>query len=135
MHETIFYHEDSYRQIDLIPEENYFSSGKVIEGLSQDDQAAFGFSKMIVRPTEPTRLLDRKILFKELKTHLDPLSLAFSDKVSTGYGQYSSIAENIVVWGFEQYGIFVKVQSSLVEAMWLADSFTFPQDKKRNSTN
>jgi hypothetical protein len=129
MDDAIFYHEDFYKQIELAPEENYFAAGRFINELPPKEGSIYGFSNITVRPEQKIKLLDRKIPFEEIKTILDPISLLYSENVKTGYGQSAWKDKNTVVWGFEQFGLFVKHQKSFVEAIWISDSPAFPQDK------
>jgi hypothetical protein len=125
----IFYHEDFYRQIELVPEENYFAVGRFIDELPPIEGSIYGFKNMTVRSEQKITLLDRKILFKDIKNILDPICLLYSENVETGYGQSAWKDKNTVVWGFEQFGLFVKHQGSFVEAIWVSDSPAFSQEK------
>ncbi|MBI5373719.1 MAG: hypothetical protein HZA79_16965 [Sphingobacteriales bacterium] len=127
MADAIFYHEDFYRQIELVPEENYFAAGKFIDDLPPKENSIYGFSNISVRPEQKTHLLDRKIAIDEIKNILTPISLSYSENVTTGYGQSSWKDKNSVVWGFERYGIFAKQKGKFIEALWLSNSATFPQ--------
>jgi len=129
MAESIFYHEDFYRQIELVPEENYFAAGRFIDELPLKEGSVYGFSNITVRPEQKITLLDRKISIQEIKTILDPISLSYSENVNTGYGQSSWEDKNSIVWGFERYGIFVKQKGKFIEAVWLSNSAAFSQQK------
>jgi hypothetical protein len=132
---TIFYHEDLYRQIELVPEENYFSVGKFIGDQSAENGSIYGFYNLRVRPEQKVKLLDRKISVTEINDVLGPLSLSYSEDIKTGYGQSIQKAKNTYVWGFEKYGLFIKSQTTLVEAIWLSDSPVFTQLNTSNHLN
>lgn len=125
----IYYHEDFYRQIELVPEENYFATNKFIDNLLPKEGSIYGFKNISVRLEQKIKLTDRKITVEEVNKILTPISLSYSENVTTGYGQSSWREKNTVVWGFEQFGIFVKYQNHIVEAIWLSDSPAFPQLK------
>lgn len=125
----IYYHEDFYRQIELVPEENYFTANRFIDDLPLKDGSIYGFKNITVRPEQKVRLLDRKISFEEVNKIFTPICLFYSESVTTGYGQSVWKDKNTVVWGFEQYGIFVKKEAEFIEAIWLSDSPLFPQRK------
>lgn len=128
----IYYHEDFYRQIELVPEENYFASNRFIDDLPPIEGSIYGFKNIAVRPEQKIKLLDRKISFEEVSNLFSPICLLYSENVTTGYGQYIQKAKNTVVWGFEQFGLFVKGQNSFIEAIWLSDSPAFPQLRTSN---
>jgi hypothetical protein len=125
----IYYHEDFYRQIELVPEENYFAANRFIDDLPPIEGSIYGFKNIAVRPEQKIKLLDRRIPFEETCKILNSISLFYSKNVTTGYGQSVWRDTNTVVWGFEQFGLFVKYQNSFVEAIWLSDSPVFSQLK------
>jgi hypothetical protein len=129
MNKTIFYHEDLYRQIELVPEENYFAANRFIEQLSPPESSIYGINTINVRSPQKVSLLDRKIKVEEIGNILTPISLSYSENVNKGYGQSSWKDQNTVVWGFEQFGLFVKKKATIIEAIWLSDSLAFPQLK------
>lgn len=129
MKSAIFYHEDFYRQIELMPEENYFTTGRFIDELPPKESSIYGINNITVRPEQKIKLLDRKIPVEEVSKILSPISLSYSENVTTGYGQSAWKEKNTVAWGFEQYGIFVKKEAKFIEAIWLSDSPVFPQLK------
>jgi hypothetical protein len=129
LNSPIFYHEDLYRQIEFVPEENYFTAGRFLNELLPKESSTYGTFNITVRPEQKTKLLDRKIQIKEIKKILDPTSLYYSENVQTGYGHSTWADKNSIVWGFEQFGIFVKYQKDFVEAIWIADSPAFPQKR------
>lgn len=127
MKTPIFYHEDLYRQIEFVPEENYFAAGRFIDSLPPKEDSIYGTYNITVRVEQKVKLLDRNISIEEIRKILDPISILYSENIHTGYGQSSSKAKNVVAWGFEQFGIFVTHRAFLVEAIWLCDSSVFPQ--------
>ena len=128
----IFYHEDFYRQIELVPEENYFASNRFIDELPPKESSIYGIKNMVVRPEQKIKLSDRMISFEEVSEILSPISLFYSENVNTGYGQSAWRDRDTFVWGFEQFGLFIKHKQKNVEAIWLSDSPTFPQLKTSN---
>lgn len=125
----IYFHEDNYRQIELVPEENYFFTKSQIVSFQSPKTSIYGFSEIKVRKEQKIQLLERKISIHSLNEIINPISLSYSDQINTGYGQHVEKAKNIVVWGFEQYGIFIKLKQNIIEAIWLSDSIEFPQLK------
>lgn len=124
----IFYHEDFYRQIELIPEENYFSASRFITELPPTETSEHGIYNLTTRPEQKVTLLDRNISIVGIKNILDPIGLLYSEDVETGYGRTTLKDENTLVWGFERYGIFVKQNKGYAEALWLCNSSLFSPD-------
>jgi hypothetical protein len=112
-----------------VPEENYFAAGRFIDELTPKEGSIHGIYNITVRPEQKIKFSDRKIALEEIKKILDPISLSYSETIKTGYGQNTRKAKNTVVWGFEQYGLFVKHQGFIVETIWIGDSPGFSQDK------
>ena len=130
MADNIYFHEDDYRQIELVPQENFHDNLKFITEESVNvNSSEYGFESIIERKEQKLKLSDRNISLIEICKILDPICLSFSEYVETGYGQAVFVAGNTVVWGFERYGIFVKYNKDfIVEAIWLCSSFLFSQD-------
>jgi len=81
----IFYHEDFYRQIELVPEENYFASTRFIHDLPPKDGSIYGIKSMTTRPEQKIKLVDRMISFEELSKILLP-----------GYSAINSTARSFI---------------------------------------
>lgn len=132
MHKSIFFHEDFYRQIELIPEENYFAAHKNIEDIGDTKGVETDFIKAISREDytkTSIKLIDRKITLHNMKKLLDPISINFFNEVETGYGETINKLQNTVAWGFERYGIFVQFnEKSLIINIWICDSPEFIKD-------
>jgi hypothetical protein len=127
MKDSIFYHEDFYRQIELVPEENYFAAGRFIDDQLPREGSIYGFPNIVVRSEQKIKIADRNILIEEIRKILDAVSLSYSENVTTGYGKSVWKEKNTVVWGFEQFGLFIKYEKTFINAIWLSDSPVFPQ--------
>jgi hypothetical protein len=123
----IYFHEDIYRQIELIPEENYFIAGNYISNSPVKEISSNGIYNISVRPTQHKKLEDKNISINELKLILDSYCLTYGENVTTGYGYSEIKSENTIVWGFERYGIFAKHDSNVIIALWLWNSHFFDQ--------
>lgn len=126
---TIFFHEDFYRQIELIPEENFFATQKYIEELPKKEGSIYGFKGCVQRTEELIKITGRKIALVELNDLLLSESFIYSDQVKSGYGSSNSyVMENTVCWGFERYGIFAEHENNTVVSLWLCNSHLFKKD-------
>lgn len=126
--EPIYYHEDFYRQIELIPEENYFSTNKYINDLPLTEGSKYGIYNIVERKEQKVKTIDRNIPLSGIKKLLNPLSLFYSDQVQSGYSTAVYNVENTVVWGFERYGIFVECNDSYAKNIWLCNSAKFSKE-------
>jgi len=125
----IFLHEDFYRQIELVPEENYFAANKSIEELPGANDSPYGFTHCIIRGQPPVPLLKRKITFQEISEYLSHGACLFSDNVQMGYSNTSYNIDGAYCWGFEHNGIFVECdRAKVVISIWVCESFLFEKD-------
>ena len=121
----LFFHEDLYKQIELIPRKNYFATQKAIAELPHGQGSADGFLTCVIRPEHPAKLSDENIIIDMVNKMLKPLALSFYDQIVSGYSTKSYDVPNTVAWGFERYGIFVEYKSGIVTGLWLCQSSMF----------
>lgn len=120
----VFFHEDDYKQIDIIPEENYFeakaSSNEIQPNKGQSSE--YGFEKCFERKPETIKLIDKKIPFSEIQEILDRYSIDFVERVNTGSGSKSELAKNIVAWGFAEHDILLEnSEEGLVKTIFIGN--------------
>lgn len=127
----IFIHEDFYRQIELIPRENYFATLNQI-GEIQDIQVNSDSFKCVSRNEHIVQTSDKLIKLKRLRSIFSNLATSHHKIVTTGYSTHVENLENTVVWGFERIGFFVEYDKSLVKNIWLGSSAKF--SKESNSS-
>lgn len=124
---TIFLHEDLYRQIEIIPEENYFATHKYIEeDLPEKELEGYGFKYCVQRVEEPIKIILKHIALDSLDKLFSPSAYVYSDEIKAGYSNTSYKIENCVCWGFERYGVFAEfVGDDNVCSLWLCNSHKF----------
>lgn len=127
MSDTVFFHEDYYKQIELVPEQNYFKAIIDIENLPSKDENEYGFPNAIARDEHLVKLSDSRILFNQFYERLAPIAINYFNKVSTGYGNNIQIKENTIAFGFERLGIFASFEKEIVTNIWLCLSPLFIQ--------
>lgn len=125
MNNSIFLHEDFYRQIELIPKQNYFFVTKTISTIQEVERSDEGFVRCKIRPEHLIKMASLGIRFDDLKRVLEPLSLGYVEEIDSGYGRSSYRLENTVAWAFERYGIFVDRHNDFVESIWICKSSKF----------
>lgn len=129
MNNAIFYHEDYYRQIELVSNRYYSKTYNEISNLPEQNGSKYGFDNITIR-SEESHLEVEKISIDELRTCIDSLSISFYEKVESGtYSGKPYRMDNTVVWGFEGYGIFVEYsEKKIVTSIWIVNSPIFPKD-------
>ena len=94
--DSIFYHEDFYRQIELIPQENYFKALKNISANSIDYESEHGFISIVERGEQKIRTEDLNIQFDSVNQELEKFTIKKYDIVKTGYGNTITVKKNTV---------------------------------------
>lgn len=123
MERTIFFHEDDYRQIELLPASAWAYCQQEM-GAVEDFAAAHtvpgGYSDIYLRQSEPL-LLTLALPFARLSEVVTPIWPAF-DRVETGYGSYREDAQHTRAFGLNgNLALFCSVtEQETVEALWLA---------------
>jgi hypothetical protein len=132
MEGAIFYHEDFYKQIELVPEGNYFKTIRDISdvndlhGYANDKE--HGFYKILERGTINVKTESSNIDFEIVKKELIPFAFIFFTKVKTGYGRSLTVKENTFAFGFERVAIFFETTTKgTIKTIWLAQSSDLPK--------
>lgn len=128
MEPPIYYHEDFYRQIELMPEENYFKLLRDTENKSIPD-SDYGFIKIKERNEYSIKTEDKQIKFKNVNDTLAPFIINYYCIVETGYGSHTELKINTVAFGFERIAIFIeKNKNDIIKNIWLCQSPLLPND-------
>jgi hypothetical protein len=119
----LYFHEDDYCQIELLPIENEEYVKKEINTInefSEDHKApsGAGWTDMYIRDNrEQITLKDYKIKCSELDTLLLKLTEK-CDKVYTGYSSYREECDNTLGYSLNNINIFVSFEDNLVTKIW-----------------
>lgn len=128
MEDSIFYHEDFYRQIELMPEENYFKTRKDIDTNNVDYNIENGFIAIAERRPQKIKTEDLKIQFDSILGNLNKFIIKRYDIVKTGYSNTITIKENTIALGFERIALFFELtQLNIVKNIWLCQSVDLPR--------
>ena len=132
---TVRLEEDFYRQIDLIPKENYFREQLEIQTLqaNRNSIGLFGLKELKDRVAEPIKLSSKKIAVSELMGSISIFTDWVSSKIIIGYSQSSKIQNNFFAFAFNCYGIIVEHDQNVVKSIWLENASNFAPD--RNGEN
>jgi hypothetical protein len=126
--DSLFFHEDFYKQIELVPRQNYFATQRVIAELPHEQEPDEGFLTCVVRPEHPVRISDEKITLDQVNGKLKPLALSYHDQIVSGYSNSTYEVPDAIAWGFERFGIFVESKGDTVTGLWLCRSTKFSAD-------
>lgn len=128
MEDSIFYHEDFYKQIELIPEQNYFKALKDIDSNSIDYEPEHGFISAIERKEQNRKTEDLNIQISLIIEKLEKFIIKRYDIVKTGYGNTIKIKENTIALGFERLALFFELNKiKVIKNIWLCQSIDLPK--------
>jgi len=118
---TIFYHEDDYCQVQLLPKENYFELLKQAENVDDFSEEHFdgtGFTDIMVRDESTFKLCNKSIQIKELDGILESIELPKHIEVSTGITPSEMESKNTIGYGENYNGIFYDFEDGIVQNIW-----------------
>ena len=116
--DSIYFHEDEYCQIEIIPEENYFEGSKVLEEHSVHEENN-GFLSVYSRKPHTLKTIEKSITVHSFKELLEKYSLKTFKIVNSGYGRQIIHKPNIMAYGFENYVLFVEIHNSTIQNIWI----------------
>ncbi len=126
---TIFYHEDDFCQIEIVPKENLSDLLKQADNIS-DFSAENGYSDIYVREENKVSLKSREIDKTELEKLLTELGTEKHTEVITGYGSdYRVKSENTIGFGKEYSAIYFDFENDKVKNIWITNLFGLNHDK------
>lgn len=136
---SIYFHEDDYCQIEVLPIQNYnyckdefdkindFSEEHEVEG-------GIGFTDIYVRNENPISILDLSISIDKICSVLEGVTCKY-DKVSTGYSTYREKCQNTIAYGDnENVVIFFNFDkdTNFVKNIWLTLD-TYNENEKESA--
>src|SRR6185295_6634103 len=123
MEDAIFYHEDFYRQIELIPQENHFRVHSDMNETEITNKSDYGCIKMREREENLVVTESLNINMDSIRKKLQPFTIKYFNTVSTGYSNTAKIKKNTVSLGFERIAIFFELtEKNIVRNIWLAQT-------------
>lgn len=131
--DAIYFHEDSYNQVELIPRRNLFylrKENESINNFAEENFDGFGFKDIHVREENPVKLIDQEIKFIHLDIILTKYSITKSQNVYTGYSSERWKCDNTFAYTVtENANLFTIVKGDFIESIWI-DDFRFFEDGK-----
>ena len=126
---TIFYHEDDFCQIEIVPKENLSDLLKQADNIA-DFSAENGYSDIYVREENKVSLKSREIDKTELEKLLTELGTEKHTEVITGYGSdYRVKSENTIGFGKEYSAVYFDFENDKVKNIWVTNLFGLNHDK------
>jgi len=129
---SLFYHEDTYCNVQLLPIENFDlfkKQVKEINAILQNESNQFGYDEILVRE-ENIELIQRKIQKKELELLFKKLQVKKHLKVVTGYGRnYRVKSKNTIGYGTDYSAIYYHYKNSYATKIWMTNIESFDKEK------
>lgn len=120
---SIFYHEDDFCQLEILPRENMTDLLAQADNIA-DFTAEHGNTDIYIRDESKLRLRDRKIRKAELETVLSKLTEKKHTEVATGYGSaYRIKSANTIGYGHDYSAIYFDHEDDRVKNIWLTNLF------------
>lgn len=125
MIQPIYFHEDDYCQIELLPASSWqFCTGEMkrIDEFSEAHKTDFGWSDIYMRDAAPPQTLaSMAISTDSWKSALRSSKLKFHSKVTTGYSSYVEICRDCAAWaGENEVAIFAEFKADIIERIWFS---------------
>ncbi|MEO1031621.1 MAG: hypothetical protein AAFX55_09465 [Bacteroidota bacterium] len=120
---SIFFHEDAYKQVELIPEENFDELIKQARNVQDFVKQHFdqgGYTDIMIRKENGFKLIQRRIKLEELDSILSDLPIKKYTEVSTGIKPEEMKSPNTFGYGENYNGIFFDFESDFVKGIWIA---------------
>lgn len=130
---AIYFHEDSYNQVEFIPRENLFYLKKENENIdifSRENFDGIGFTDIYARDENPVALIDKQFFAKDLDSVISEHGIEKNQEVYTGYASErwkckDTYAYNVI----EDANIFVSTKDGIIESFWIEGFRFFESDE------
>ena len=120
---TIFYHEDDFCQIEIVPRENLSELIKEADNIS-DFTSENGYSDIYVREENKVSLKTKKISKSELESLLAKLGTEKHTEIITGYGSdYRVKSENTIGFGKDYSAVYFDFENDIVKNIWITNLY------------
>lgn len=129
---TLFYHEDDYRQVEIVPAENLhllLMQADNIEDFGEKHSEGSGYTDMMVRAEHEIPLKDRRIKTSELEAILGGLAVPKNEQVSTGIRPGEITCERTIGYGENYHGLFFDYEGEIVNSVWITGTYAFDSGK------
>jgi hypothetical protein len=133
---TIFYHEDDYRQVEIVPNDNLAEleeESKKVNNFATEHFDSSGYTDIYVRNDDnKTELKQLLIKPKDVEQKLEIIGLERIPNVTTGYGQtYREPHKDCIAFVMGYSAIYYDFKDEIVNSIWLTNHWSM--DRKRLS--
>ena len=129
---TIFYHEDDFGQIEIIPNENFdelIKEARSVEDFSGKHFDGGGYTDVYVREDNGLKLEERKMQVSELNEILSKLPVDKHTIVTTGIRPDEMLSENTLGYGENYNGLFFDFKDGIVSNIWISGELNMNDEK------
>lgn len=135
---TIFYHEDDFRQVEIVPSDNLSSlktESEKVDTFAKEHFDGSGFTDIYVRNDEnKTKLNQRRIDPNDLEKILSSLGFDRIPNVLTGYGKsYREQHKKCVAFGKDYCAVYYDFQDNVVEHIWFTNHWSMDRERLAKS--
>lgn len=120
--DEVYFHEDNYRQIELLPVQNLLNIHKEADLMKEQTEKAFtpdGFVTMSVIEETKYPLNTLKISATDFENFLREYALFYFSNVYTGYSTYRELKTNLQAFGFENYVLYYESSYNILTNAWI----------------
>lgn len=120
--DPVFYHEDNFCQIELVPIQNLLAERHETNYIKQYSEQNFtndGFINIFSRTQIQYSLANLSINHNVFKSILKNDYLYYFEEVYTGYASLEILKPNVHGLGFENYILYYEFQADIIVKMWL----------------
>lgn len=119
---SVFYHEDNYCQVEILPLQNLATKQAELNDIAQGSENNFtgnGFLNCYSRNEVAYPLKHLNIDKKEFKALITTASLFYFDPVYTGYSTHRILQKHTRGFGFENYILYYEFDNDIIINCWL----------------
>ncbi len=117
--DDLFFHEDDYLQVEIIPKGNFFHKSRNISK-SEFELNELGISNASFRESHKIPTQEIGISKDYLVSTLEEYALVKFKNIFSGYGSKTNILrKDIISYGYEDYAILFDYNQNIVQNIWL----------------
>jgi hypothetical protein len=130
--EKVYFHEDLYCQVEVVPRENLLalnSENEKINEFSEAHRSGLGYTDIYARGEHQIKTISRCITLDEFEALLTAFGFRKISNLYSGYGSYEEICKNTFAFKFDFSVVFCDLQDGLIKNIWL-DGFRFNKESE-----
>jgi hypothetical protein len=135
----LYFHEDLYCQVELLPRENFseiVKENEKIEDFAQKHSDGFGYTDIYVRNGQKIKTSERKIQNGDFEKVMLESGFKKYSNVYSGYSSYEEPCKNTMGFKLDSSVVYCDFENDLIKNIWI-DNFRFSNssDKKEQLIN